>query len=65
MSPIQSALLNWDLSRITRVVVSAVAVFLTLRLTDGFLLGVGVAVVLAIVLDMPWWLYSRYAARND
>lgn len=54
MSTMQSAFLNWNLSRITRIIKSAVAVFLALRLTDGFLLGLGVAVVLAIVLDIPW-----------
>jgi len=61
----QSALLNWNLRRVTRVVVSSIAVFLAFRLTDGFLLGLGVAVALAIVIDVPWWLRNRYVTRDE
>ncbi len=61
----QSALFNWNLERLTRIGGSAVAVFLALRLTDGFAMGVAVAVVLAMVLDIPWWLYRRSAERGE
>jgi len=61
----QSALLEWNLRRVSRVVVSAIAVFLALRLTDGFVLGLGVAVVLAILLEVPWWLHKCYVAQNE
>jgi len=64
MSPLRSALLDWDLNRVTRIAVSAVAVFLAFRLTDGFLPGLGVAVVLAVALDVPWWLYDRFGPRT-
>jgi len=64
MSPLRSALLDWDLNRVTRVAISVVAVFVALRLTDGFLSGLGVAVVLAAVLDVPWWLSERYGTRT-
>jgi len=60
-----SALRDWPPSRITRIAVSAVAVFLAPRLTDGFLTGVGTAVGLAVALDVPWWLYGRYVARDE
>jgi tRNA A37 threonylcarbamoyltransferase TsaD len=43
--------------------VSAVAVFVAPRLTEGFLPGVGVAVALAVVLDVPWWVVNRYSGR--
>lgn len=53
MSTMQSALLGLNLSRVTRLVVSIVAIFIALRLTDDFFTGLGVAVVLVIVLDIP------------
>ena len=64
MSVLRSPLLDWNLNRVTRVAVSSIAVFLAIRLTDGFLLGLGVAVVLAMILDVPWWLYDRYAQSD-
>jgi|GEM_PF-1775809 Sec-independent protein secretion pathway component TatC len=65
MSALRTALLDRGLARATRVAVSGIAVFLALRFTDGFLMGLGVAVVLATVLDTPWWLYNRYANTNN
>lgn len=64
MSVLRSPLLDWNLNRVARVAVSSIAVFLAIRLTDGFLVGLGVAVVLAMVLDVPWWLYDRYAQSD-
>jgi len=64
MSTPQSALLDWNLSRVTRVAVSVVAVFLAFRLTDEFLPGLGMAIILAIVIDIPWWLHTRYVAQS-
>jgi len=65
VSGLQSVLIEWNLRRVSRVVVSAIAVFLALRLTDGFVLGLGVAVVLAILLEIRWWLHRRYVAQNE
>lgn len=64
MSALRFALLDWNLNRVTRVAVSGIVVFLAIRLTDGFLVGLGVAVALALVLDVPWWLYDRYAQSD-
>lgn len=64
MSTPQSVLLDWNLSRVTRLVISVVAVVLALRLTDDFLPGLGMAIVLAIVLDIPWWLHTHYVAQS-
>ncbi|WP_440772646.1 hypothetical protein [Natronorubrum sp. DTA28] len=61
MSTLRSALFDWNPNRVTRVAVSGIAVFLAVRFTDGLLVGFGVAVGLAVVLDVPWWLYDRYA----
>lgn len=61
MSALWSAFFEWNLNRVARVAVSCIAVVLAIRLTDGLLVGLGVAVVLALVLDVPWWLYDRYA----
>ena len=64
MSVLRSPLLDWNLNRVTRVAVSCIAVFLAIRLTEGVLVGLGVAVVLAMVFDVPWWLYDRYAQSD-
>ncbi|SIS01461.1 hypothetical protein SAMN05421752_107139 [Natronorubrum thiooxidans] len=64
MSALRSALFDWNLNRVARVAVSGIAVFLAIRLTDGLLVGLGVAVALAMVLDVPWWLYDRYAQSD-
>ena len=64
MSALRSALFDWKLNRVARVAVSGIAVFLAIRLTDGLLVGLGVAVALAMVLDVPWWLYDRYAQSD-
>lgn len=56
MSTLQSA---------SRLAVSVVAVFLALRLTDDFVTGLGLAVMMAIVLDIPWWLYKRYTTQSE
>ncbi|TKX43874.1 MULTISPECIES: hypothetical protein [Halorubrum] len=65
MSTLRSVLLNWNLNRVTRAAVSGAAVFLAIRVTDGFLMGLGAAVVLAMVLDIPWWLYDRSAQSDE
>ena len=64
MSALRSVLFDWNLNRVTRVAVSGIVVFLAIRLTDGFLLRPGVAVALALVLDVPWWLYDRYTQSD-
>ncbi|MFC4988755.1 hypothetical protein [Saliphagus infecundisoli] len=64
MSALRSAFFDWNLNRVVRVAVSVTAVFLATRLTDGLLVGLGVVVALAIVLDVPWWLYDRYAQSD-
>jgi len=58
MAALQSALLNWNPLRVTRVIVSIVAVSLAFRVTDEMVLGLGVAIGLAMVLDIPWWLFN-------
>jgi predicted PurR-regulated permease PerM len=65
MSTLQSALLNWNPSRLIRVIIGGTAVFFSLRVTDEFLVGLTVAVVLAVVLDIPWWLYNRHTQSAD
>jgi hypothetical protein len=64
MSTLQSALLDWNLSRIIRVVMSGTAVFLSFRVTDEFLVGLGAAVAFAMALDTPWWLYNRHTTQS-
>ncbi|RZV06490.1 hypothetical protein SAMN05192552_105311 [Natrinema hispanicum] len=64
MSALPSALFDWNLNRVVRVAVSGIAVFLAIRLTDGLLVGLGVAVALALVLNVPWWMYDRYAQSD-
>ena len=64
MSALRSALFDWNLNRVVRVAVSSITVFLAIRLTDGLLVGLGVAVALAMVLDVPWWMYDRYAQSD-
>jgi Sec-independent protein secretion pathway component TatC len=64
MSALRSALFDWGLNRATRVAVSCIAVFLAIRLTDRLLVGLGVAVALAMILDVPWWLYDRYTQSD-
>ncbi|SDD85205.1 hypothetical protein SAMN05192552_10586 [Natrinema hispanicum] len=64
MSALRSALFDWNLNRVVRVAVSGIAVFLAIRLTDGLLVRLGVAVALALVLDVPWWMYDRYAQSD-
>ncbi|WP_231187360.1 hypothetical protein [Haladaptatus sp. DYF46] len=65
MSTLRSVLLDWNLNRVTRIAVSGAAVFLAIRVTDGLLIGLGVAVVLAMMLDIPWWLYDRSAQSDE
>jgi len=64
MSALRSAFFDWNLNRVVRVALSGIAVFLAIRLTDGLLVGLGVAVVLALVLDVSWWMYDRYAQSD-
>ncbi|WP_080510859.1 hypothetical protein [Halorubrum californiense] len=64
MSALQSALLNWNSSRIITAVIAGTAVFLASQVTDGVLLEFGVAVVLAMVLDIPWWLYNHHTTQS-
>lgn len=64
-SDLASALPDRFLSWIRRVAASAVAVFVALRLTDEFITGLGAAVVLAVALDLPWWLYDRLGVRSE
>lgn len=60
MSALRSALFDWNLNRVASVAVSGTAVFFAVRITDGLLVGIGVAVALAVVLAVPWWLHDRY-----
>jgi uncharacterized membrane protein len=64
MSTLQSALPDWNLSRTIRVTISGTAVFLAFRVTDKILVGLGVAVVFAMVLDIPYWLYNRHTTQS-
>jgi hypothetical protein len=65
MSTLRSVFLDWNLNRVTRIAVSGAAVFLAIRVTDGLLIGLGVAVVLVMVLDIPWWLYDRSSQPGE
>ena len=65
MSMLRSVLLDWNLNRVTRVAVSGAAVFLAIRVTDGLLTGLVLAIVLATVLDIPWWLYDRFTQPDE
>jgi hypothetical protein len=59
MTALRSILFEWDLSRVVRVAVSGVAITIALRVTDDPVIGLGVASVLAVALDIPWYVYSR------
>ncbi|QLC33823.1 hypothetical protein EFA46_006290 [Halarchaeum sp. CBA1220] len=65
MPALLSALLDWDVQRATRVIASIVAVSLACRVTDELVLGLGVAIGLAMVLDSPWWLFNRDVTERD
>jgi len=63
MSALQSVLLDWDVSRVYRVITAGLAIYLSLRITDGFLSGLGLVIVLAIVLEIPWEVAKRISDR--
>ena len=65
MFTLRSVLLDWNLNRVTRVAMSGAAVFLAIRVTDGLLTGLVLAIVLATVLDIPWWLYDRFTQPDE
>ena len=56
--------LDSSLYRAIRIAISGIAVFLALQLKDDFLVGVGLAVTLAVMLDILWWLYERDSQAN-
>lgn len=64
MPTLHSTLLSWNLSRLIRIVIGGTAVFFSFRVTDEFLVGLSVAIVLAMVLDIPWWLYNRHTTQS-
>ena len=50
MPTLRSTLLSWNLSRLIRIVIGGTAVFFSFRVTDEFLVGLSVAIVLALAL---------------
>ena len=65
MSSLRSGFFSWTPDKVARVAVSGIAVFLAVRGTDRLLIGLGVAVALAMMLDIPRWLYDRYAQSEE
>ncbi len=64
MSALRAALFEWDLNRATRIAVSALAVFLALRVTDGVVAGLGATMVFLVLLSIPWEIAERFADRS-
>ncbi|WP_408959678.1 hypothetical protein [Natrinema sp. 74] len=64
MSAVRSVLLEWDWNRVARVVVSGLAVFLALRLTDGFVTGLGATFLFLAVFTVPWEIADRLLDRS-
>lgn len=65
MSALRDALFDWDANRVWRVVVTAVALFVAVNYTDGFLLGLGVTIAVGMALDTPRMLYSHWVRSSD
>ncbi|MFC6767903.1 hypothetical protein [Natrinema soli] len=65
MSALRAVLFEWDLSRIARILVSGLAVFLALRVTDGFLTGLGATLLFLFVLTLPWEMANRLSDRSS
>ncbi|OLZ42094.1 hypothetical protein A6E15_14445 [Natrinema saccharevitans] len=65
MSALRAVLFEWDLNRVTRIAVSALAVFLAQRVTDDFLTGLGATIVFLVVLSIPWEVTERFPGRSD
>lgn len=63
MSALRSALLECA-DRIGRILVAGVAVFLAMRLTEGFLVGLGATVAIAAVLNVLRWGAGRFVERS-
>ncbi len=59
MTVLRSALLEWDLTRAARIVTSGLAVFLALRVTNGFVAGIGATLLFLFVLTIPWEVADR------
>ncbi|QCW04599.1 hypothetical protein [Natrinema pallidum] len=65
MSALRTALLEWNLSRISWVLRTALAVFLARRVTDGFLTGLGAALLFLFVLALAWEAVSRLSTGTS
>ena len=63
MAGLRSALLEWDWNRVARVIVSGLAVFLALRLTDGFVTGLGATFLFLFLFTVPWEIATRLLDR--
>ena len=64
MTGLRSALLEWDADRVARALVAGSAVYLSMRFTNGFLIGLGVVVLCAVVLDIPLAVVERTLDRS-
>ncbi|PHQ47704.1 hypothetical protein DJ68_00415 [Halorubrum sp. C3] len=65
MSVLRPGPFSWNPDKVARVAVSGIAVFVAVRVTDRLLIGLGVAVALAMTLDIPRWLYNRYTRSEE
>ncbi|QCS43941.1 hypothetical protein [Natrinema versiforme] len=65
MSALRSVLLEWDLNRISRILVAGLAVFLARRVTDGFLTGLGATLLFLFVLAVAWEAAKRIVGGSS
>ena len=59
MNSLWTAQVDSSLSRVVRIAISGIVVFLASQFTDKLFVGLGMAVTLAVMFDIPWWLYER------
>ncbi|ELY38445.1 hypothetical protein [Natronorubrum tibetense] len=64
MSALRSALLEWNADRVSRILVAGLAVYLAARVTDEVLVGLGAAVLFAVVLDLSWTIANRVGSES-
>lgn len=64
MSALRSVVLDWDADRVVRLLVSAGAGYLAIRVADGLLAQLGAVVLFAVVLMLPWEGAKRLVDRS-
>ncbi|SEQ91935.1 hypothetical protein SAMN04489841_2736 [Natrinema salaciae] len=64
MFALRTALLEWDLNRVTRVATAGLGVFFALHLTDGFVTEIGATFLFLSVFSVLWEIADRLLGRS-